>query len=640
MCGIAGFTHDSRSSDVCLIERITGTLFHRGPDKQGCFLSPGIALGAVRLAVIDPAAGPQPLHSTDGLTIVAFNGEIYNHRELRLELESRGVHFRSECDTEVVLESFRFWGTDCLRRFRGMFAVAFWEVRKKRLILARDRAGIKPLYFARQSGQIHFGSELKAIFAHPAIRRVLDHQALEDFLSLNYVPGSRTLIRGIEKLPAGHYLEWSHGNACIHRYWKLDPIPNTAWTAGAAEERLDELLRSSVREHLVADRPLGIWSSGGLDSSTILHYASEARSTPLDTFSVGFGSRCCDETPYFREMANRYGTNHHELQLTPGNHLLGAIEDFAHFSDEPNADAGGLPVWFLSRMTSEHATVALSGDGGDELFGGYLTYMADRAARPLRLFPRSWRRAALAGLQHGLPCSAKKISFEYKLKRLLEGSLLPPDDAHLFWNGSFTPEQKSALLGRSSFGPNLFYGLPPASEIGALNRYMLLDQQFYLPDNILAKVDRMSMAHSLEVRPAFLDHRIIEFAASLPEHLKIKGIHQKLILRRLMKNKLPGSILNRSKKGFDIPAHAWFRGFLRPLLHDTVNRRTVEASGIFNFAETERLIRDHMERRINAGYQLWGLLTLFLWLKKWDVETAPIEDYSKDLLVPAIAAIS
>jgi len=640
MCGIAGFTHDSRWSDVCLIKRLTATLFHRGPDQQDVFVSPEIALGAVRLAVIDPLAGAQPLRSADGLTVVAFNGEIYNHRELRRELEKQGVAFRSECDTEVVLEAFRFWGKDCLRRFRGMFAVAFWDVHRKQLILARDRAGIKPLYFARQSGQIHFGSELKAIFAHPAIRRVLDHQALEDFLSLNYVPGSRTLIRGIEKLPAGHYLEWIHGDACIHRYWTLDPTPNTAWTSGAAEERLDELLRSSVREHLVADRPLGIWSSGGLDSSTILHYAAEARSTPLDTFSVGFGSRCCDETPYFREMASRYGTNHHELQLTPGNHLLGAIEDFAHFSDEPNADAGGLPVWFLSRMTSEHATVALSGDGGDELFGGYLTYMADRLAGPLRLLPRSFRQAGLAALQRGLPCSAKKISFEYKLKRLLEGSLLPADDAHLFWNGAFTPDQKSALLGRPSFGPNLFYGLPPASEIGALNRYMLLDQQFYLPDNILAKVDRMSMAHSLEVRPAFLDHRIIEFAASLPENLKIRGLQQKLILRRLMKDKLPSTILNRSKKGFDIPAHDWFRGFLRPLLHDTVNRRTVESSGLFNFAETERLIRDHMERRINAGYQLWGLLTLFLWLKKWNVETVPTEDFSEDLSVPAIAAMN
>jgi len=640
MCGIAGFTHESRSGDVCLIERITASLFHRGPDEQNSLVLPGIALSAVRLAVIDPVAGAQPLRSRDGQTVVAFNGEIYNHGEIRRDLESRGVRFRSRCDTEVILEAFRRWGTECFRRFRGMFAIALWDARKKRLILARDRSGMKPLYFTRQAGQIYFGSELKAIFAHRNIRRVLDHQSLEDFLSLNYVPGPRTLIRGIEKLPPGHFLEWSHGDARIHPYWSLNSNPDRTWKAPAAEERLDELLRSSIREHMVADRPLGVWSSGGLDSSTVLHYAAEQSSQPLNTFSVGFGAKCCDETRYFRETARRYGTRHHELQLTPGNELVTAIEEFAHFSDEPNADAGGLPVWFLSRMTAEHATVALSGDGGDELFGGYLTYMADRASRLLGRIPCALRKAGLWALERCLPCSSKKISFEYKLKRLLEGSLLPPDEAHLFWNGSFTPSQKLALLGRPAFSPSLFYALPQAAEVGRLNRYMLLDQQFYLADNILAKVDRMSMAHSLEVRPAFLDHRLIEFAASLPEDLKIRGFQGKRILRRLMKDKLPPSILNRSKKGFDIPAHDWFRGFLGPLLHETVNRRTVERSGLFNFDATERLIRNHMEGRINAGYQLWGLLTLFLWLKKWDVETTPTVDFLHDPYMPEVAAMS
>ncbi len=640
MCGIAGFTHERRLADVCRIERITASLFHRGPDEQDTFVSPGIALGAVRLAVIDPRAGPQPLRSADGHTAVAFNGEIYNHRELRAELEQAGVRFRSNCDTEVVLEAFRLWDTDCFRRFRGMFAIALWDCLERRLILARDRMGIKPLYFSRHGSEIYFGSEMKAIFAHPHLPRVLDEQALEDFLSLNYVPGVRTLIQGIEKLPAAHYLEWSRGDARIRPYWQVNTEPNRAWKSADAEARLDELLRLSVQEHLAADRPVGIWSSGGMDSATVLHYAAQASRSPLNTFSVGFGARCCDETPYFREMAQRYRTTHHEIQLTPGNHLLDAIEDFAQFSDEPNADAGGLPVWFLSQMTAEHATVALSGDGGDELFGGYLTYMADRVSRPMRWLPRSLRQAGLTFLKRSLPCSAKKISFEYKLKRLLEGSLLPADDAHLFWNGSFTPAQKRTLLGRESEGPNLFAGLPEANEIGRLNRYMLLDQQFYLADNILAKVDRMSMAHSLEVRPAFLDHRIVEFAATLPQHLKISGLQQKVVLRRLMRDKLPASVLNRSKKGFDIPAHDWFRGFLRPILHETVNRQSVEQSGLFNFTATERLIRDHMERRINAGYQLWGLLTLFLWLRKWNVETSGTEAFSPGSYVPAIAATS
>ncbi|MDQ6677636.1 MAG: asparagine synthase (glutamine-hydrolyzing) [Acidobacteriota bacterium] len=635
-----GFTHRNRPGEKCLIGRITATLFHRGPDQQEVFVSPDISLGAVRLQVIDLHAGDQPLCSQDGHTVVAFNGEIYNHKDLRHELEAEGIRFRTHCDTEVVLEAFRRWDTACFARFRGMFAVALWCQRTKRLVLARDRAGIKPLYFTRHLGEIYFGSELKALFAHPNLPRVLDEEALEDFLSLNYVPGRRTLIRGIEKLPAGHYLEYSLGAARIHPYWVLDPTPDPTWTAAGAGERLDGLLRDSVREHLVADRPVGLWSSGGVDSSTILHYAAELSSRPLDTFSVGFRSRCCDESRYFREIASSYRTNHHELELSPGPDLISAIEDFAQYADEPNADAGALPVWFLSRMTANHVTVALSGDGGDELFGGYLTYMADRVSRPLRRIPASLRRGALALLQHGLPCSNRKISFEYKLKRLLEGSLLPADDAHLFWNGAFTPAEKRALLARGSSSPELFNSLPAARDVGFLNRYMLMDQQFYLPDNILAKVDRMSMAHSLEVRPAFLDHRIIEFAASLPQHLKISGLNQKLILKKLMKGKLPPSILKRSKKGFDIPTHDWFRGFLRPLLQETVNRRTIEETGIFNFAATERLIRDHMDRRINAGYQLWGLLTFFLWLRKWDVEVTPQDRSLQDSYAPALAAIN
>ena len=637
MCGIAGFTHESRLVDVCAINRMTASLSHRGPDDLQTLVLPGICLGAVRLAVIDPEAGAQPLRSQDGWTVVAFNGEIYNHRELRAQLESHGVCFRTNCDTEVVLEAFRQWGTDSFRRLRGMFAVAFWDDRESRLILARDHSGIKPLYFARQTSQIYFGSEMKAIFAHGAIRRVLNERALEDYLSLNYVPGAQTLVRGIEKLPAGHYLEWHAGAARIYRYWTLNTMPDASWTSHDAEQRLDGLLQSSVREQMVADRPLGIWSSGGLDSSTVLHYAAQHSSARLNTFSVGFGARCCDETPYFRLMAERYGTAHHEIQMAPGPHLLSAIENFATYSDEPNADAGALPVWFLSQMTAGTATVALSGDGGDELFGGYLTYMADQIARPLRLLPRAARRAGLRLLGAALPCSAKKISFEYKLKRLLEGSLLSPDDAHLFWNGAFTPAQKCAVLGRESWGPNLFHALPESRETGALNRYMFLDQKYYLTDNILAKVDRMSMAHSLEVRPPLLDHRIVEFAASLPQQLKIRGAEQKLILRRLMRNKLPASIIRRPKKGFDIPAHDWFRGFLRPLLEDTVNRQTIEASGLFNFAATERLIRDHMNRRINAGYQLWGLLTLFLWLKRWDVEITPVEDFSTAAFAPELS---
>ena len=608
---------------------MTASLFHRGPDQQSVFRSPEICLGAVRLRIVDMNGGSQPLVSTDDATVVVFNGEIYNHEELRDELESLGCRFHSSCDTEVVLHAFRCWDTHCFQRFRGMFAVGIWSQPEKRLILARDRMGIKPLYYYNRAGEIHFGSELKAILEHPAIPRRLDLDALQDYLALNYVPGPRTLLQGITKLPPGHLLEHRAGKSRIERWWKLEFTPQADLTVDDAKVELDYLLKESVREHMTADVPLGIWSSGGLDSSTILHYASQATSRRLKTFSVGFQARCCDESRYFREMAARYNTDHHEIELRPGPDLVSAVEDFAYYSDEPGADAGALPVWFLSRMTSQHVTVALSGDGGDELFGGYLTYMADKAAQPFRAVPAGLREGALRLLNWTVPVSAKKISFEYKLKRWIEGSLLTPDQSHLFWNGTFSPAERQALTGAPySPGPNLFRNLPSPEEIGFLNRFMLLDQQYYLPDNILYKVDRMSMAYSIEARPAFLDHRIVEFAASLPEHLKIRGTSQKYLLKQLMRDKLPDSVLSRSKKGFDIPTHEWFRGFLKPLLMDTLTENAVENTGVFNFDATHALIRDHMDRRRNVGYHLWGLLTLFLWLKKWNVETVPDQDSS------------
>ncbi len=607
---------------------MTASLLHRGPDQQGCYSSADIALGAVRLQVIDPDGGEQPMRSADGRTTIVYNGEIYNFVEIRRDLEQRGHRFHSSCDTEVALNAFLEWDTACFQRFRGMFAMAIWSEREQRLVLGRDRMGIKPLYVCRVGRDLVFGSELKALFAHPRVTRRLDRAALQDFLSLNYVPSPRTLVEGIEKFPSGHYLEWRDGRTSTTPYWKLEFKPDARIREEAAVEQLDHLLRESVREHLVSDVPLGIWASGGLDSSTLLHYAAEAGGRPLKTFSIGFESKSCDESVWFREIARRYGTEHHEFELTRETEVAAAIEQFAWYSDEPGADAGALPVWFLSRMTRRSATVALSGEGGDELFGGYLTYRADQLARPLRRVPRVLRRTALRTARALLPVSDAKIGFEYKLKRWLEGSLLPPDEAHLFWNGTFSREQKRAVLSGSDSRHlrELFSDLPAAAEVGFLNRYLLLDQRFYLQDNLLCKVDRMSMAHSLEVRPPLLDHRIVEFAARLPEHLKIRGSEQKAILRKTMRGKLPASILRRGKAGLDIPAHEWFRGPLLPLLRETLTAEAVRSTSLFNWDATESLIRDHTERRINAGYHLWGLLTLFLWLKRWNIEVAPREE--------------
>jgi asparagine synthase (glutamine-hydrolysing) len=622
MCGIAGFTRRRKGTGKTIAKRITEAISHRGPDQQGVFEGSEATLCAVRLKIIDLEGGDQPILSDNRDTAIVFNGEIYNHREVRAELENLGHRFRSNCDTETVLRAFLEWDTACFSRMRGMFAVALWTESQKRLVLVRDRMGIKPLYYYRNGEELYFGSELKAILEHPDVPRELDLDALDMYLSLNYVAGPQTLIRGIRKVGPGHLLEWRRGKVREEAWWKIPEGTARSISLGAAKEELDWLMQDAVREHLVADVPLGVWASGGLDSSAILHYAASQTAGRLKTFSVSFEGRSFDESRYFREIACKYGTDHHEFDLNPEVELQGAIEDFAYYSDEPSADAGALPVWFLSRMSRRHVTVALSGEGADELFGGYLTYQADRMVRPFRrMAPAGLRRLMRGALERYMPVSDDKISLEYKLKRWLEGSLLDPDEAHFFWNGTFSPRQLEQI--RPGTKGNGLRGLVDELEIaphGVLHRYLTVDQNYYLPDDILYKTDRMSMAHSLEVRPPFLDHRIVEFAARLPQRLKIRGGTQKFVLRELMRGKLPETVLKRKKTGFDIPTHDWFRGGLRGLLMDTVTPEAIAATGIFDARAIEALIRDHMERRINAGYHLWGLLTLFLWMKRWKVE--------------------
>jgi asparagine synthase (glutamine-hydrolysing) len=559
--------------------------------------------------------------SDDGDTAIAFNGEIYNHLQIRSELESRGHRFHSTCDTETVLHAFLEWDAECFGRFRGMFAAAIWSESRGRLVLARDRMGIKPLYYYRRGEDVLFGSELKAILEHPDVPRRLNLEALDSYLAVNYVPGPSTLIEGIAKVPPGHLLEWHRGKFWIEPWGRTQRITRRGGSLEAAKEELDGLLRDSVREHLLSDVPLGVWCSGGLDSSTILHYAAEQTSGRLKTFSVSFAGRSFDETPYFRQVAEVYGTDHYEFDLNPDVELESAIADFAYYSDEPSADAGALPVWFLSRMSRQHVTVALSGEGADELFGGYATYMADRLARPFRVVPAPMRRLMRDALDRYMPVSDEKIGLEYKLKRWIEGSSLDPDEAHFFWNGAFSNEQRKRIRrGANGNGLRRLVDQLGIENAGVIDRYLRVDQGYYLPDDILYKTDRMSMAHALEVRPPFLDPRIVDFAAGLKQNLKIRGFQQKFILRELMRGRLPETVLRRKKTGFDIPAHDWFRGTLRSLLLDTLSTEAIEATGIFVAPAIHALIRDHLDRRINVGYHLWGLMTLFLWMKRWRVE--------------------
>jgi asparagine synthase (glutamine-hydrolysing) len=636
VCGIAGFTHKNHRPEPGRIRDATLALVHRGPDQQGFWESGEVSLGAARLKIIDLAGGDQPIVSENGDAVVVFNGEIYNHAELRRELEALGRQFRSRSDTEVVLRAFLEWDTECFRRLRGMFAVALWQQSRRRLVLARDRLGIKPLYVHRRGDDLYFGSELKAILEHPEVERRISRAGLGYYLSLNYVPRPYTLIDGIWKLPPGCWLDWRDGAISTGAYWRLEFAPRRRPLAEAKEE-LDFLLAESVREHLLSDVPLGVWASGGLDSSTILHYAARATPAKLKTFSVSFPGRSFDESRYFRQVAAVYGTDHHEFDLNPEAELEEAIEELPFYSDEPSADAGALPVWYLSKMCRRHVTVALSGEGADELFGGYYTYLADSLARPLRLVPAPLRRAALAALALW-PVSDDKIGLEYKLKRFLAGSLLDPVSAHFFWNGAFTDSDKRDLLAFNGC-PAVASLAPQAGSLDPLSRFLWIDQLYYLPDDILYKCDRMSMAHSLEVRPPFLDHRIVEFAASLPIDMKIRGSKLKFLLRELMRDKLPPAVVARRKEGFDIPAHDWLRGGLKPLLLETLTPEAVKRSGLFRPQAVESALRAHLERRANLGYHLWGLLMLFLWMKRWGVESLePARDSSGE--IPHFATVA
>ncbi|MGA2965107.1 MAG: asparagine synthase (glutamine-hydrolyzing) [Terriglobales bacterium] len=638
MCGIVGFTHKNWVPDADRIRSATATLLHRGPDQQGVFQSNLCSMGATRLKIIDLGHGDQPILSEDGDVAIVFNGEIYNHGELRRELEELGHRFDSHCDTEAVLRAFLEWDTDCFARLRGMFAIALWTKSTKRLVLARDRTGIKPLYFTRRGEDLFFGSELKAILVHPEIERRLSLDGLDCYLSLNYVPCPWTLVEGIEKLPPGQYLEWRDGEVSSDSYWSLPTGVVREWTLESAREELDGLLRQSIREHMVADVPLGMWLSGGIDSSTILHYAATESSAPLKTFSISFQGRSFDETAYVREVAEQYQTDHTQLDLNPEVDLRSAIEEFAYYSDEPSADAGALPVWFLSKLSKTKTTVSLSGEGADELFGGYLTYRANRLAALARRLPRKALELALGGLRVW-PVSNEKISFEYQLKRFLAGSLLTPDRAHVYWNGTFSEAQKRALvrLELPAALDSVLGGLrgQSAAKTAAktaghddLAPYLWFDQRYFLPDDILNKADRMSMAHSLEVRPPFLDHRIVEFAATLPASLKIRGSRQKVLLKELMRDKLPPSVLRRKKVGFDIPAHDWLRGCLRSLMMEVLLDGAADHANLFRREAIETYIRQHLEKKINVGYHLWGLMILFLWMKKWGIQAAASQETS------------
>lgn len=626
MCGIAGFTYKRHPLPEGTLSAAMQALLLRGPDQQGTFVGHAVSLAATRLRVMGMQGGDQPMFSADGDLVLLFNGEIANYRELRAELEGCGARFETRGDTEVVLAAYVAWGEECFARFRGMFAIAFWVQREQRLVLARDRMGIKPLYWMHRDGELSFGSELRCLLAHRGLPRRLDREAMDCYLSMNFVPAPRTLLEGMRKVMPGHVLTWQAGEVQGRSYLPVVAGPGDGRQKSPfhglreqeAMEVLDGLLISSVAENLDSDVPVGMWLSGGLDSSTLLHYAAQQAQTPLRTFSITFRGRSFDDGGYVREMAERYGTRHEELDLNPEVDLVRAIEVVTGQADEPHGDAGAIPLWFLAQMTRRQVTVALSGEGADELFGGYLTYRADRYRSWMDRVPRSVKRAALACAGR-MPVSNEKIGLDYKVRRFFEGTLLPADQAHVFWNGTFTQEEKAALLCGPG-APGMESVLAGMTKQPGLEAFLRFDQRNYLPDDILFKVDRISMAHSLEVRPPFLDDRIVAFARGLPEAMKLRGGTSKYILRRTMAGKLPQTVLRRPKIGLDIPIHEWLRGPLRTFLLSTLTESAVAATGLFHWNCVQQLLDLHLQRKANVGYHLWGLMTLMIWIGRWDVD--------------------
>jgi asparagine synthase (glutamine-hydrolysing) len=607
MCGICGIASRGGAVDPGRLEAMSATLVHRGPDADGSFLDDGVAFAARRLSIIDLEHGDQPLANEDGSVVVVQNGEIYNHEALHAELERAGHRFATRCDTEVLAHAYEEWGERFPERLRGMFALALWDARRRRLLLARDRFGIKPLYWSAENGELLFASELRAF-----PRGEVDLDALEAFLAFNAVPHPLSIFRGVGKLEPGDLLVWEDGRVRIERFARPAPAPADGLRRESAEELAAELrdrLRDSVRAHLVSDVPVGVLLSGGVDSGLLAALAAQETSAPVRTFSIGFEEGSFDETADARLVAERYGTEHHELVLRPdAAQLLPAL---AEAFDEPFADSSALPTYLVSELAARDVKVALSGEGGDELFAGYYTYAADLLA--LRTAPL----ARLARpLVERLPSSDRRLSFDYKAKRFVRAAHLPPLERHHGWKEIFSADARAELTGRStSFDPvDLLRGRFRETE-GAelLARLQDVDLGVLMVADQLTKTDRASMAHSLEARVPFCDPAVAELALALPRRLRVRGLAKKVLLRKAAEPLLPAEIVRGKKRGFSIPAAAWLRGELEPFARDVLAPETLRRQGFFEPRAVTRLLDDHVAGREDVSRQLWGLLSFTLW---------------------------
>jgi asparagine synthase (glutamine-hydrolysing) len=620
MCGICGtydFAH-GHEVDRPLLERMNAALIHRGPDGQGLHIDGAVGLAACRLAIIDLEHGEQPMLAADGGVCVVQNGEILNHLELRAALEREGVRFRTRCDTEVLLHLYLRDGPEFVSRLRGMFALALWDRRERRLMLARDRYGIKPLYYEHAGGRLAFASELKALLRQPSFSRDIDVEALHSFLAFNSIPAPLTIFKAARKLPAGHLLVCGPSGVALHRYARPAPAAVSQLRRESAEvlaEELRQRLQESVKAHLLADVPVGVLLSGGVDSSVLAALASQACPQRVSTFSIGFKERSFNELELARQVARRYGTNHHELVVSP--QISELLPKLVNAFDEPFADSSAVPTYLVSQLAAQHVKVVLSGEGGDELFGGYETYAAHRLAE--RIGPTAARLGPLVEL---LPSSSSRVSLDYRAKRFVRAAALPPLERHHGFKEIFSARQRERLLAAEWRSPTADPLEPwrarfaETADAPLLARLQDVDLGIYLADDLLVKTDRASMAHSLEARVPYLDPAISDLALALPGAMKVRGFSKKRLLRRAARPLIPASILRARKRGFSIPAAAWLRGDLKPLAQEVLSPARIRAQGHFEPAVVSELLEAHCARQEDYSRQLWGLISFSLWAEQ------------------------
>ncbi len=639
MCGITGYfnlngtaldPHERHLRAMC------GSIAHRGPDEEGMMITGPAALGMTRLSIIDLSGGQQPIGNEDNSIWIVFNGEIYNFHELRNALIKKGHTFKTKTDTETIVHLYEEYGVDCVQHLEGMFAFALWDSNKERLFLARDRMGEKPLHWSIFDGQFIFGSEIKTILTHPKSRQRLNPVALQEYLSLEYVPAPSTMFEAIHKLPPASYMIVEGGQVKINRYWSPQ-FSYSEMSEGEASERLIELLDRSVKLRLISDVPLGIFLSGGIDSSAVTALAARHVPGRIKTFSIGFPDQSFDETQYANLVAKHVGTEHHVAEFTPGL-ALSMMQELWNVLDEPIADASILPTYFLSKMTRQSVTVALSGEGGDELFGGYPTYIAHQLASTWRRLPAVLRQGVFAPLINSMPVSLNNLSLDYKMKRFIASAEEAPTTRHFKWMGSIPVAQHGALINPAVFENEsgartgafanheelidklaqsrwLMNGISSTKNV--VDVAMRLDVSCFLADQLLVKADRASMATSLEARMPFLAFPLAEFALSLPSHYKVKNFTTKYLLKKAVAPYLPKSIINRPKKGFGIPVAKWLKGDFKPLVDQLLEERYVTRQGIFQWAYINRLLDDHYSGRADRRKELWTLIMFQQWWHKF-----------------------